>query len=135
MRSSITPPDNCVILCNGDVFEIHNILLTQDSEVLIYGRILLPIRSLYPYPMDSKILGTVVKQWLRDFEYFPFHNLSNKAVKIPIPRKQIDFAIVPYLHTDYNIVSVSFYCYVFLNLVRSKLFPCCIGCRIEKNDS
>ena len=59
MRLSIIAPDNCGILCNGVVFEIHNILQTIRGDVLIYGRILLPIRSLYLYPMDSTDFAVV----------------------------------------------------------------------------
>lgn len=103
MYLSLTAPDNCVVLRNGDVFKIYNIIQTQRGEMLLYGRILLPIRSLYLYPMDSKLLGIfVVQESLLEFEYFPIEHFYNKAIKIPIPHCENEFAIVPFLHVDQN---------------------------------
>ena len=99
MRLTVQRPNNCVILHNGDVFEISNFLQTNNSEQMMYGRVLSPIRSLFLYPMDSKILGiVVVNSSLCELQCVPIDCLSKKAIKIPIPNNTTDFAIVPFLH-------------------------------------
>lgn len=98
---SIRSCDNCAILSNGDVFEIENFVKTARGEMLMLGRILLPIRSLYNYPMDSRILGTfVVSSSPRELQSFPVTRLSNKAIKIPLPNCLNEFAIIPFLHVQ-----------------------------------
>ena len=99
MRLTVQRPNNCVILHNGDVFEISNFLQTNNGEQMMYGRVLSPIRSLFLYPMDSKILGiVVVNSSLCELQCVPIDCLSKKAIKIPIPNNTTDFAIVPFLH-------------------------------------
>ncbi len=103
---SIGSYDNFAILSNGDVFEIENFVKTDGGEILMLGRILLPIRSLYNYPMDFRILRTfVVSHSPWEIQSFPVTRLSNKAIKIPVPNCLNEFSIIPSLHVP-NMMNV-----------------------------
>jgi len=88
--------NNCVILNDNTIVCVLNIAKSQDNNLYIIGKKLVPYRNLFLIPCESRHLGIVIVRQNRCIESWLCHNICTKAFKIPYHDK---FIILPILHT------------------------------------
>lgn len=91
--------DRCVLLCNGSIFEIDEILV-QEGETYCVGRAYKKIKNLYKQPCNSENLNIfiVCKDILLQKVRQPIKDIESKVWMIPYKNDQ--YAAFPLLHTE-----------------------------------
>ena len=108
-KLTLTNPNNCVILNDGQVVVIKNICVKNDGEILLVCRAFLKLSNLYyikvpgnvpeNYYVSSSLDIFKVSDLSHEYEVYNLGDVKFKAVKIPLfyTSKKHDFAIFPLL--------------------------------------
>lgn len=88
--------NNCVILKDNTIICVYNITKSQDNNLYIIGKKLIPDANLFNTSCESQHLGIVIAKQNRCIESWLYHNICAKAYKIPYHDK---FIILPILYT------------------------------------
>ena len=75
--------DSCVLLTNGVIAVIYNIILCPEEEYKILGEELQKIRNLYTEPCESSLIGIHVVKIKQGLKQWPVSSILNKMWKIP----------------------------------------------------
>lgn len=88
--------NNCVILKNNTIVCVLNIAKSENNNLYIIGKKLIPDTNLFITPCESQHLGIVIAKQNKHIESWLCHNICAKAYKIQYQDK---FIILPILHT------------------------------------
>ena len=88
--------NNCVLLKANTVVCVHNIAKSQNNNLYIIGRKLIPDLNLFTTPCESQLLGIAIAKQSRYIESWLCQNIYAKVYKISYKNK---FIVLPILHT------------------------------------
>ena len=81
---SCHPANNCVVLSNGSVVLVENIVQVEDQIRIVCRKFQLKT-DLYKYPLDSRLLDIYqVGELSKNLESWPIQNISCKLFRLPI---------------------------------------------------
>lgn len=88
------------MLTDKTVFQIYNIIIDSQNFVKLYGKRFLYYKSLYKYPLDSKVLNISVATNLSpEFEMLPVSLIFCKCFILQLKDKPMEFITLPLIHS------------------------------------